>query len=143
MNCKPKTVLEQYNNSHFKKDLLICGNIIKENCIEYYDAFNKVIKGHYYSQFNMLITSKEIFDKYCSWLFSILFEAEKQIDFKNYDDYNQRIFGFLSEILFNVWVEKNRYKYKELPVFNTNTSQNKIRSLLRWIKYKVDRKVCK
>ena len=52
------------------------------------------------------------------WIFGILSEVEKQIDIDNYDDYQKRVFGFLSERLFNVWIKKNNLKIKHLNVEN-------------------------
>ena len=68
----------------------------------------------------MFISSKKIFDDYYKWLFDILFELEKRVDISNYDDYNKRIFGFMSERLFNVWIIKNNINIKEVPVYNTD-----------------------
>ena len=68
----------------------------------------------------MFISSKKIFDDYYNWLFDILFELESKIDISNYDDYNKRIFGFLSERLFNVWVKYQDLKLKEVPVYNVD-----------------------
>ena len=68
----------------------------------------------------MFISSKKIFDDYYQWLFDILFELENRIDISSYDDYNKRIFGFMSERLFNVWVHHQNLKLKEVPVYNIN-----------------------
>ena len=67
-------------------------------------------------RFNMLIMKKDVFDQYCSWLFDILFELERQLDISSYNAYNQRIFGFISERLLDVYIEANHINYKELPV---------------------------
>ena len=50
----------------------------------------------------------------------ILFDLKKKIDISKYDDYNKRVFGFISERLLNVYIEKNKdkLKIKELPVYN-------------------------
>ena len=64
----------------------------------------------------MWITKKEIFDAYCGWLFDILFEAEKRIDFTKYDAYQGRVMGFLSERLFRVWLLKQEYVIREEQV---------------------------
>lgn len=110
---------EQYQFIHEKKDLDICRNIIQEKYSDYIEAFDKVFNQHGFYAFNMFITKKELIDKYCEWLFDVLFELEKKIDISSYDQYNQRIFGFLSERLFNVWIEKNQLIVKEQNVFNT------------------------
>ncbi|WP_334084675.1 DUF4422 domain-containing protein [Helicobacter typhlonius] len=53
---------------------------------------------------NMAIWRKEIFFEYCEWLFDVLFALQEQIDYKSYDAHEARVFGFLSEWLFNVWL---------------------------------------
>ena len=133
---RKENIIEQYGKDHFKKDLLICGEIIEEKYPQYKSSFKKIINGHFYSQYNMIIAKKEIYSEYLIWLFDILFEAEKRIDTSQYDDYNKRIFGFLSERLFNVWLEKNGEKYlvKYLPVYNTEEKTNNLRILARYIR---------
>lgn len=66
----------------------------------------------------MFVMKKILFDEYCSWLFSILFELEKRIDITNYNQYEARVFGFISERLFNAWLEKQQLNVKEMPVIN-------------------------
>ena len=65
---------------------------------------------------------KTLLDKYCTWLFPILELVESRTDLKNYTPVEARIYGYLSEILLNVWVHKNRIDYYEIPVVNTETS---------------------
>ena len=113
------SVYDQYKNNHFIDDLEKCHNILKEKYPEYEQSYQKIMYGNCYSPLNMVITHKKIFDEYCEWLFSILFELEKQIDLSKRDSYNMRVFGFLSERLFNVWLGKNiQYKIIEKPVLN-------------------------
>ncbi len=52
-------------------------------------------------------------------------ELEKTIDISNYDEYNKRIYGFLSERLFNVWIEKQNLKVKEMVVLNIQENRGK------------------
>ena len=66
--------------------------------------------------YNMFAMKKSLFDEYCAWLFDILFTLENRIDISDYDIYNARIFGFLSERLFNIWIEKKQLKIKEVNV---------------------------
>ena len=66
--------------------------------------------------YNMFAMKKSLFDEYCAWLFDILFTLETRIDISDYDKYNARVFGFLSERLFNVWLEKKSLKVKTINV---------------------------
>lgn len=118
-NNKIKT---NYKKAHHINDLLECQKIIKKICPEYEEAFNKVLERKWMYCFNMLIMKKKDYDTYCKWLFDILFELEKNIDISSYDNYNKRIYGFISERLLNVYIEKNKPKIKELPVYNIENS---------------------
>jgi len=72
--------------------------------------------------YNMFIMKKDLFQEYCDWLFDILFELEKKISTKDYDSYQKRVFGFLSERLFNIWLEYKKkdqnIRIKELNIVN-------------------------
>ena len=64
-----------------------------KNDSEYLDAYDKVIYGNALCHYNMFIAKKEIIDGYCEWVFPILFELEKEINAKDYDDYRKRVYG--------------------------------------------------
>jgi lipopolysaccharide biosynthesis glycosyltransferase len=55
---------------------------------------------------NMFVMRFDLFDAYSKWLFDILFELEKQIDINNYSVQERRVFGYISEWLFNVWISR-------------------------------------
>lgn len=102
------TIRDNYKIQHYEKDLDITRDVILEFYPEYQEAFDVVMRQHKMSICNMFVTNKKIFDAYCEWLFTILFEVEKRVDISNYSVLQKRIFGFLSERLFNVWLEKNK-----------------------------------
>jgi hypothetical protein len=61
---------------------------------------------------------KDIFNNYCEWIFSILKEAEPQIDISSYDDYQARVMGFLAERLTGIYIthmKNTGKKILELP----------------------------
>lgn len=113
----PHTVYEHYAKNHNIRDLDVIRNIIREHFSEYYEVFDEVIleRKNLYA-FNMLVTKKSLYDEYCEWLFKILGLAEKEIDISSYDSYQKRVFGFLSERLLNVWVEKHKLSIHEADV---------------------------
>lgn len=111
-----KNVYEDYDNEHYGKDLDLCRDLIEKMTPEYLDAYDKVIYGNSLCHYNMFIAKKEIIDGYCEWVFPILFELEKEINAKDYDDYRKRVYGFLTERLFNVWFTHNNLKVRETKV---------------------------
>ncbi|WP_278849777.1 DUF4422 domain-containing protein [Megamonas funiformis] len=111
-----ETNRSHYNHAHYKKDLDETENIIKEIYPEYSMAFNKVMNRTWGHMFNMFVMRKDYFDEYCDWLFTILFELEKRIDISNYTTMEARVFGFISELLLDVWLETKQVKCKEVNV---------------------------
>ena len=99
---------EVYKRCHYINDLYTVGKIIEEKYPEYHDSFTEVLSENGNHPANMMITSSERFDDYFSWLFPVLFEAEKRIDTGSYDNYHKRVYGFLAEILMNVWIKKQK-----------------------------------
>jgi hypothetical protein len=98
--------------------MYIIKDIIKKNLDEKYSrAFWKaLVLENTMAICNMFIMNWDNFDAYCTWLFDILEEAEKRIDITNYSPYQQRIYGFLAERLFNVWLYAEKKKTKEYPL---------------------------
>ena len=92
--------------------------IIETKYPDYIETYDRYFNENKASLFNMLFCKREIFDAYCEWLFSILFVLEKQVDLENLYTYQQRLYGFLSERLLNVWVIKNKLVVKHLPVIH-------------------------
>ena len=115
-----RTVREFYSDLHIGEDLDLTRASIKEVCPEYLDAFDEVMNEHYFYFANMIICKKHILDSYCEWLFKVIENLEKKIDLSKYEDeYQARVFGFISERLLQVWVHKKKLSIKEYPVFNT------------------------
>lgn len=121
--CLKYTVKEAYSKLHEIKDFEECRNIVEEKYPDYVKEFDEVANHKNIYSCNIFISNKKLFNEYYKWLFDILFELEKRTDISNYSDYNKRIYGFLSERLFNVWLKKHKeLKIKEVPVYNTDQS---------------------
>ncbi|MBD5068713.1 MAG: DUF4422 domain-containing protein [Lactobacillus sp.] len=111
-----ETLWSHYEHSHNIEGLEVTREVIAEKYPAYLSAFEQVMKRKKAHMFNMLIAKSEIFDEYSAWLFDILFEVEKRVDISDYSPSEARIFGYISELLLDVWIEVNRPKYCELPV---------------------------
>lgn len=111
-----ETVYDQYVHAHPAEGLDLALKLASEAGEGYKkaaEAMKHKKKTHIY---NMFIMKREIFDAYCDWLFPILFEVERQVDISGYSRYDQRIFGFLSERLLDVYLEGSGIAYQEIPV---------------------------
>lgn len=100
-----------FEAEHLDKTRQIISNLYPEYLI----AFDKVMNQRSGHMFNMYIMKKELSDQYCIWLFNILGELEKEINVTKYDAFNARLFGRVSELLLNVWIEYNQINYIECP----------------------------
>ncbi|MDO4998448.1 MAG: DUF4422 domain-containing protein [Neisseria sp.] len=118
-----QTIREQYEFAHHLHDWLQLKEVVRDLYPDYLSVFEKVENGNTLYSGNMFIGKKEIVNEYCQWLFTILFELERRVDISNYTVYQQRLFGFLSERLFTVWLVYHQQKFKiyELKVKNIET----------------------
>lgn len=134
-NYYVETVRSQYEHAHNKRDIDETKRIVLELYPEYSEAFEKVMGRTKLYILNMFVMKKQQFDEYCSWLFSILFELEKRIDISSYNMYEARVFGFIAERLFNVWLEKQQLNVKEIPVINLE-KVNWVKKIYKFLKRK-------
>ena len=110
-----ETNYSQYAHAHHAIDLDTTKKILKEQFPEYLNAWNISMKKTTGHRFNMFVMKKELFDAYCAWLFDVLFELEKRLDISTYNQNDSRVFGFVSERLLDIWINTNKYPYKENP----------------------------
>lgn len=113
-----ENLYSHYEHTMYIEPLNETRKIIEEKCPEYLEEFDKLHKRTSAHMFNMFIMKKEILNEYCTWLFDILFELEKRIDVTKYDAFHARFFGRISELLLDVWINKNNLKYEEVKVMN-------------------------
>lgn len=109
-------VWEQYKRRHRIKDMETTRQIIAERCPKYLSSFATVMEKKEIFSCNMFVMKRKNFEAYMEWLFDILFELEKRSDISQYNNYQERLFGFVSERLLNVWITQQHLKYMALPV---------------------------
>ncbi len=111
-----ETVASHYANAHHQKDILMIREIIKQQENDYLDAFDNMMQARSLYLFNMFVMSPTHFNAYMDWLFPLLFTLEDRIDIVGYDNAQKRVFGYIAERLFNVWILKNKLRVKELGI---------------------------
>ncbi|KRN28351.1 glycosyltransferase [Lactobacillus selangorensis] len=103
-----------YIHAHHQEPLDLTRQIIAKDYPSYLGAYDKVMNSTSAHMFNMFIMRKKYFDWYCNWLFDILGKVEDQLDISDYDTYEARVYGFISELLLDTWITANHYDYKEV-----------------------------
>lgn len=110
-----------YGKAHYGQDLKRIRDLIIELEPDYLPSFDNVMSSRSISLYNMFLAKHEIISRYCNWLFPILDKFFISINLDDYDNYQKRVVGFISERLFNVWVNHSidPKKIKYLNVINT------------------------
>lgn len=78
---------------------------MKQTVVEYFYRNNK------FSQLNMMIASKDVFDQYCSFIFPLLDRIEARLLTHKYVRL-KRILGYMSEALLGLWIRHNNLNVK-------------------------------
>lgn len=118
-NAGSKNNYDHYATSDKKLHIKDYENALKI-LLEKYPEYKESVKIYNASKYgyytNIFIMKRDIFHEYAEWLFDILFELEKKTDISKYDFQEARIYGYISEWLFGIWLtyQKSRYKIKEL-----------------------------
>lgn len=110
-------------------DFDIACKTILELYPEYADAVEEFRNGTKAYWYNMFVMKKEIFFRYSEWLFSILFAAEKKIDFTYFSEQEMRSLAFMAERLLSIYMIK---LMKDKP--ETKVKHLKVTLLKKWDK---------
>lgn len=97
---------DHYRNSnhHYGKDLDVTREVLAEKYPGHLSYFDEVMAGDSGYFTNVFVLRRDVYDRYCEWLFDILFEVESRTDLTNYSVAAKRIYGYLAERLFNVYL---------------------------------------
>jgi len=98
------------------RDWIILESIISSDYPELMESFNKIVYGTEAWGKNMIITTKDIFDEYSSFLFDVLGKWDKELGRRGISR-RSRVDGFYSETLMPIWVMA---KFKEKDLYRTD-----------------------
>lgn len=119
-----ETNKSHYLHAHEREPFYIMESIVKKDYPEYSESWDKVMNRTWAHMFNMFIMNKKPLNEYCNWMFDILSKVEEQTDISSYSTYEKRVYGFLSELLLDIWLDHNtEYSVKEVKyVFMEHTN---------------------
>lgn len=101
------------------KDFDLMADIVKKQYPRYAQRIDEFVNAPHKSLYQMFIMKKEMFFEYCSFIFGVLFEIEKKINFGEYQMEGRRSLEYLAEIMLSLFVrytEKHGAKVKKLGV---------------------------
>ena len=143
-----ESLSSHYAHTHDESHFQLVQEIILHDCPDYLNAFDSVMKRSWGYMFNMMILRTELMDDYCTWLFNILFQVADRVDASQLSDFDSRFCGRISEILFDVWLQKKieegtlkNSEIKELPYMEQVNWSFKVKSFLsaKFLKQKYGR----
>lgn len=110
-----ETVYSQFKHAHGSIGLDVARNVLKDKYPEYLVSFDSRMNKRSLHLYNMFIMKYDIFIKYCDFLFTVLFEIEKQLGEVD------RLYGYIGERMLDVFLYKNKIVYKEVNIINTES----------------------
>lgn len=125
------SIKEQYIREHGENEWNILMDILKEMYPEYYKFSNKVFERNKIYRFNMFITKKALFNKYCEWIFPLLEKIEKRVGVEDKNEYQKRYIGFMAERLFTLYVIYNKFEIYEADlIFSGKRVNENIKNMI-------------
>lgn len=109
-----ETNYSHYIHAHHKEPLVETRKIIENFYPAYLKAFDEVMNKRKAHMFNMFIMKKDAFNLYCAFTFDVLEKLEDRIDISDYSVQEARVFGYISELLMDVWLYTTKESYKEV-----------------------------
>lgn len=78
-----------------------------------FDACMRSTSAH---MFNMFVMERDVLDSYCAWLFDVLAQVERRLDFEGMSAFQERCVGRLAELLLDVWLRGEGIAFTEVAV---------------------------
>ena len=105
-------VYNHYKNAryHFIEHLDFGIEYILNHYPNYRFSVKEVLEGNEISFYNMFIMKYDLFQEYCEWLFPILEYIENKVNGASYNLQELRFIGYVSERLFNIFVQNKVIK---------------------------------
>ena len=100
-----ETNYSHYIHAHRAEGLDCVRAVIQNDFPTYAPACERVMNRTWAHMFNMFIMKRPYYDAYCTWMFDILSRVEATVDISDYPPVEARIFGYLSEMLLDIWIE--------------------------------------
>lgn len=106
-----KGAYEQYGRYISENDFVVLVEVMSELYPNKTEEIRQSITGRYIYNYNMLIAKETVFEEYCDFLFSILFEVDRRYVEKG-QKREDRYLGYLGELITSTFFLMNQKKWK-------------------------------
>ena len=113
-----ETIESHYRHTLPGEQLDATRSVLGSLAPKFLPAFDREMTGIKAHMFNMLVAERSVFDGYCAWLFPLLADIEQVLDSSDYDAFNARWPGRISELLLDVWMNTNGIRWAEMPTMS-------------------------
>ncbi|MBQ1544630.1 MAG: DUF4422 domain-containing protein [Clostridia bacterium] len=102
-----ETLYSHYEHTHYAEQLDMVRSILVDYYPDYLKSYDRVVSEKSGHMFNMMIMRRDLFQRYCAWLFDILFKLKDRLppELEELTGFQGRFYGRVSEIIFNVWLD--------------------------------------
>ena len=111
-----ETVYSHYGHTFDAAQFDACREVLADLYPGYVRAWDHLMSSRGAHVYNILCMRSDVFDEYCSWLFSVLRELMRRYRPSGMNAFAARWPGRVSERLLDPWLDVNGKQYKELPV---------------------------
>jgi hypothetical protein len=109
-----ETIESHYRHTMPSEHVDVVRDVMAEVQPAFIPALNEVLSGTKAHMFNMFVMRSDALESYCSWLFPLLDEVTNRLDPAQYDAFNARYPGRISEWLLDVWLKTMDIPYIEM-----------------------------
>lgn len=106
----PKTVRKLWEGQDgvmiYRKDLDLLVEAIQKLYPQYSESMVEYLEGSEHIGYNCYIMRKELFVEMCNFQFTVLAELEHRIDANSYKGNLRRVFGYMGEIMYGIYVHE-------------------------------------
>lgn len=132
----PHSVLEEFQDTVLRQDMHILFHVIKKTHPQYMGAVEKYMLGNHRTGYNMFVMTRNCFENYANWLFSILQEVERNVKTSPYTTY-RRVFGYMGEWLLPIYCWHNQLRITQERTCMVTTTSHKTTHGMKYLKNKL------
>ena len=116
-----KKILESVTGTGIWNDL---DQLIRNKYPEYLKNYTESCQNRNHIQCNMFFSKRALVEEYREWIFPLLDYLDNMHIESTGERYHNREMGYIAELMFDVWIRRNKISYEVIDCIVTNNSNN-------------------